>query len=51
MYSGMEGREWRKGSDERVNDFALKFRYALIITARCTAKLTTTTCCRARRAA
>ncbi|RZT10619.1 Fe(3+) dicitrate transport protein [Duganella sp. CF402] len=29
MYSGMEGREWRKGSDERVNDFALKFRYPL----------------------
>jgi Fe(3+) dicitrate transport protein len=29
MYSGMEGREWRQGSDERVNDFALKFRYPL----------------------
>ncbi|MYM28496.1 TonB-dependent siderophore receptor [Duganella sp. CY15W] len=29
MYSGMEGAEWRKGSDERVNDVALKFRYPL----------------------
>ena len=29
MYSGMEGSEWRKGSDERVNDVALKFRYPL----------------------
>jgi len=29
LYSGMEGSEWRKGSDERVNDVALKFRYPL----------------------
>lgn len=29
MYSGMEGREWRAGSDEKVNDVALKFRYPL----------------------
>ncbi|MTV36096.1 TonB-dependent receptor family protein [Duganella radicis] len=29
MYSGMEGSEWRKSSDERVNDVALKFRYPL----------------------
>ena len=29
MYSGMEGSEWRKGSNERVNDFALKARYSL----------------------
>ncbi|HEX5343006.1 MAG TPA: TonB-dependent siderophore receptor [Duganella sp.] len=29
MYSGMEGSEWRKGSNERVNDFALKARYPL----------------------
>ncbi|WP_229257606.1 TonB-dependent receptor family protein [Duganella callida] len=29
MYSGMEGTEWRQGSDERVNDVALKFRYPL----------------------
>ncbi|MYM67459.1 TonB-dependent siderophore receptor [Pseudoduganella sp. FT55W] len=29
MYSGMEGTEWRAGSDERVNDVALKFNYKL----------------------
>lgn len=29
MYSGMEGREWRRGSDEKVNDVAVKFRYPL----------------------
>ncbi|WP_343731958.1 TonB-dependent siderophore receptor [Duganella sp.] len=29
MYSGMEGTEWRAGSDERVNDVAVKFRYPL----------------------
>lgn len=29
MYSGMEGSEWRQGSDERVNDVAIKFRYPL----------------------
>lgn len=27
LYSGMVGRDWRKGSDERVNDVALKWRY------------------------
>jgi Fe(3+) dicitrate transport protein len=27
LYSGMTGRDWRKGSDERVNDLALKWRY------------------------
>ncbi|VVE33322.1 TonB-dependent receptor [Pandoraea capi] len=27
LYSGMTGRDWRKGSDERVNDVALKWRY------------------------
>ncbi|GAB2717170.1 TonB-dependent receptor family protein [Comamonas sediminis] len=29
LYSGMTGSEWRKDSDERLNDVALKFRYAL----------------------
>ncbi|MBV7534551.1 TonB-dependent siderophore receptor [Duganella sp. sic0402] len=29
MYSGMEGQEWRVGSDEKVNDVALKWRYPL----------------------
>jgi len=29
LYSGMQGSEWRQGSDERVNDVALKFRYPL----------------------
>jgi Fe(3+) dicitrate transport protein len=29
MYSGMEGSEWRQGSDERVNDVAIKFGYPL----------------------
>lgn len=27
LYSGMVGRDWRKGSDENVNDLALKWRY------------------------
>lgn len=27
LYSGMVGRDWRKGSDEHVNDVALKWRY------------------------
>ncbi|MGO4811982.1 TonB-dependent receptor family protein [Cupriavidus sp. 2MCAB6] len=27
LYSGMAGREWRKGSDDDVNDVALKFSY------------------------
>jgi len=29
LYSGMDGSEWRAGSDEKVNDFALKFRYKI----------------------
>ncbi|GHC91098.1 amino acid ABC transporter substrate-binding protein [Pseudorhodoferax aquiterrae] len=29
LYSGMTGRGWREGSDERVNDLALKWRYEL----------------------
>ncbi|WP_373986772.1 TonB-dependent receptor family protein [Duganella sp. BuS-21] len=29
MYSGMRGSEWRAGSDEKVNDVAVKFRYPL----------------------
>lgn len=29
LYSGMAGSEWRAGSDEKVNDLALKFRYPL----------------------
>ncbi|MBY4947946.1 TonB-dependent siderophore receptor [Cupriavidus respiraculi] len=33
LYSGMTGREWRQGSDDRVNDLALKFRYALTSTS------------------
>lgn len=33
LYSGMTGRGWRAGSDERVNDLALKFRYALTSTS------------------
>jgi Fe(3+) dicitrate transport protein len=29
LYSGIDGSTWREGSDEKVNDFALKFRYLL----------------------
>ncbi|WP_109479720.1 TonB-dependent siderophore receptor [Paraburkholderia sp. C35] len=29
LYSGMTGRDWRDGSDERVNDLALKWRFEL----------------------
>jgi Fe(3+) dicitrate transport protein len=29
LYSGMEGSEWRAGSDEKVNDLAFKFRYRI----------------------
>jgi Fe(3+) dicitrate transport protein len=29
MYSGMDGSEWRAGSDEKVNDVALKFGYKI----------------------
>ena len=33
LYSGMTGRGWREGSDERVNDLALKWRYELTPTS------------------
>ncbi len=33
LYSGLKGRGWRDGSDERANDLALKFRYALTPTS------------------
>ena len=39
LYSGMSGREWRAGSDERVNDLALKFRYELGVSSELYAKL------------
>ncbi|MYN09330.1 TonB-dependent receptor family protein [Pseudoduganella aquatica] len=29
LYSGMDGSEWRAGSDEKVNDLGLKLRYKL----------------------
>lgn len=29
LYSGMDGTEWRAGSDEKINDLALKFRYQI----------------------
>ena len=29
LYSGMDGSEWRDGSDERINDLAVKLRYRL----------------------
>lgn len=29
LYSGSDGSTWRQGSDEKVNDLALKFRYEL----------------------
>jgi len=39
LYSGMRGSDWRVGSDEKVNDFALKFRYDLSPTAEVYGKL------------
>lgn len=33
LYSGMSGSDWRVGSDEKVNDFALKMRYELTPTS------------------
>ncbi|MFT3720716.1 TonB-dependent receptor family protein [Pseudorhodoferax sp.] len=33
LYSGMSGRGWRAGSDERVNDLALKWRHELTPTS------------------
>ncbi|MGB9989044.1 TonB-dependent receptor family protein [Massilia sp. SM-13] len=29
LYSGMDGTEWRAGSDEKINDLAFKFRYRI----------------------
>ncbi|WP_260986203.1 TonB-dependent siderophore receptor [Bordetella genomosp. 13] len=29
LYSGMDGRQWRDGSDDQYNDLALKWRYEL----------------------
>ncbi|SAL53277.1 TonB-dependent hemoglobin/transferrin/lactoferrin family receptor [Caballeronia cordobensis] len=29
LYSGMHGRDWREGSDERLNDLQLKWRFEL----------------------
>ncbi|MQA18663.1 TonB-dependent receptor family protein [Rugamonas rivuli] len=39
LYSGMAGSEWRAGSDEKVNDLALKFRYQLTPHSEVNAKL------------
>lgn len=33
LYSGMSGSEWRDGSDEKLNDLAVKFRYELSATS------------------
>ncbi|EHK65470.1 TonB-dependent siderophore receptor [Achromobacter arsenitoxydans] len=33
MYSGMDGQQWRDGSDDRYNDVALKWRYELTPTS------------------
>ena len=33
LYSGSDGSSWRAGSEETVNDFALKFRYKLTPTS------------------
>ncbi|MEN4918994.1 TonB-dependent siderophore receptor [Achromobacter spanius] len=33
MYSGMDGEQWRDGSDDRYNDVALKWRYELTPTS------------------
>ena len=39
LYSGMTGSDWRVASDEKLNDFALKFRYDLSPTAEIYGKL------------
>lgn len=39
LYSGQEGSAWRKNSDEKVNDLALKFRYELSPSAEVYGKL------------
>ncbi|WP_395402202.1 TonB-dependent receptor family protein [Pseudoduganella sp. UC29_106] len=40
LYSGMDGSEWREGSDEKVNDFALKYRYKISPSSEFYGKLT-----------
>ncbi|MDH6156663.1 MULTISPECIES: TonB-dependent siderophore receptor [unclassified Janthinobacterium] len=39
LYSGIRGSDWRVGSDEKVNDFALKWRYDVSPTAEVYGKL------------
>lgn len=39
LYSGMTGSDWRVASDEKLNDFALKFRYDISPTAEVYGKL------------
>jgi Fe(3+) dicitrate transport protein len=39
LYSGLDGSSWRKHSDERYNDVALKFRYPLADSAELYGKL------------
>ncbi|MET0518844.1 MAG: TonB-dependent siderophore receptor [Burkholderiaceae bacterium] len=39
LYSGLSGSDWRAGSDEKVNDIALKFRYELGATSEVYGKL------------
>lgn len=39
LYSGMTGREWRKGSDDDVNDLAVKFAYDITPTSQVYGKL------------
>jgi len=39
LYAGMSGSEWRDGSDERVNDLAVKMRYQLAPGAQLSGKL------------
>jgi Fe(3+) dicitrate transport protein len=40
LYSGMDGEEWRAGSDEKVNDFAFKWRYKINPSSQVYGKLT-----------
>ncbi|CDG84885.1 TonB-dependent receptor family protein [Janthinobacterium agaricidamnosum] len=39
LYSGLDGSDWRVGSNEKVNDFALKLRYDLSPTSEIYGKL------------
>ncbi|MEN7530620.1 TonB-dependent siderophore receptor [Cupriavidus sp. DL-D2] len=39
LYSGMTGRDWRKGSDDDVNDLAVKFAYDITPTQQVYGKL------------